>query len=92
MTEKSSVTKSGLKKRDVAVPLHIQRLEAALDIRPFVSYVEKFLNSDGGSETDDDSDSQTKENEMSKGDKAVHGVVTTKQGLVFIINFGQIHH
>ncbi|CAH0731987.1 unnamed protein product, partial [Brenthis ino] len=54
-------------------------LEAALDIRPFVNQVERILNSDGGSDSDDDSDAKSMANEMSKGDKDMHGVVTTKQ-------------
>ncbi|XP_072933681.1 chromatin-remodeling ATPase INO80 [Epargyreus clarus] len=79
MTEKSVVGKTVLKRHEVAKPLHIQRLEAALDVRPFVDQVERILNSDGGSDSDDDSDTKFMGNEMSKGDKIMHGVVTTKQ-------------
>ncbi|KAG6451472.1 hypothetical protein O3G_MSEX007172 [Manduca sexta] len=68
-----------LKRHEVARPVHIQRLEAALDVRPFVCQVERILNSDGPSESEDDSDSKSVSNEMSKGDRLVHGVVTTKQ-------------
>nr|XP_026497492.1 chromatin-remodeling ATPase INO80 isoform X2 [Vanessa tameamea] len=79
MSEKSMVKKTILKRHEVARPIHIQRLEAALDIRPFVNQVERILNSDGGSDSDDDSDSKSMVNEMSKGDQDMHGVVTTKQ-------------
>ncbi|KAJ0172326.1 hypothetical protein K1T71_012299 [Dendrolimus kikuchii] len=78
MSEKL-VGKTILKRHEVAKPVHIQRLEAALDVRPFVAQVEKILNSDGPTENDDDSDTKSTYNEMSKGDKLVHGVVTTKQ-------------
>ncbi|CAH2095187.1 unnamed protein product [Euphydryas editha] len=79
MSEKSLVKKTVLKRHEVARPIHIQRLEAALDIRPFVNQVERILNSDGGSDSDDDSDGKSMVNEMSKGDQDMHGVVTTKQ-------------
>lgn len=72
--------KAVLKRSEVAKPVHIQRLEAALDVRAFVSQVEKFLHSDGDSNSDNDSDAKSIGNEMSKGDKIMHGVVTTKQG------------
>lgn len=80
MSEKSLMRKTVLKRHEVARPIHIQRLEAALDIRPFVNQVERILNSDGGSDSDDDSDGKSMVNEMSKGDQDMHGVVTTKQG------------
>ncbi|XP_073959810.1 LOW QUALITY PROTEIN: chromatin-remodeling ATPase INO80-like [Choristoneura fumiferana] len=79
MTENCVVGKPSLKRHEVAKPIHLQRLEAALDIRPFVNQVEQILNSDGGSDSDDDSDGKSMGNEMSKGDRVVHGVVTTKQ-------------
>lgn len=66
-----------LKKHEVARPVHIQRLEAALDIRSFVSQVERILNSDDQSDSDDDSKSLI--NEISRNDRILHGVVTTKQ-------------
>ncbi|XP_049885990.1 chromatin-remodeling ATPase INO80 isoform X2 [Pectinophora gossypiella] len=79
MSEKSVAGKSTLKKHEVARPLHIQRLETALDIRPFVNQVENILNSDAESNSDDDDDPKTTENEFYRGDKKMHGVVTTKQ-------------
>ncbi|CAG4955092.1 unnamed protein product [Parnassius apollo] len=78
MSDKSIVGKTVLKRHEVAKPIHIQRLEAALDIRPFVNQVESILNSDGGSDSED-TDTKSIENEMTKGDKMMHGVVTTKQ-------------
>nr|XP_032522250.1 chromatin-remodeling ATPase INO80 isoform X1 [Danaus plexippus plexippus] len=79
MSEKSLVGKTALKRHEVARPIHIQRLEAALDIRPFVNQVEGILNSDGDSDSEEDSDGKSMANEMSKGDKDMHGVVTTRQ-------------
>lgn len=80
MGEKPVPGKAMLKRNEVARPVHIQRLEAALDVRSFVNQVEKFLHSDGGSNSDNDSDAKSIGNEMSKGDRIMHGVVTTKQG------------
>lgn len=80
MAENALVGKTELRRQEVARPLHIQRLEAALDVRPFVSHVEKILNSAGDSGSEDDSDAKSTGNEMSKGDRILHGVVTTKQG------------
>ncbi|XP_041982684.1 chromatin-remodeling ATPase INO80 [Aricia agestis] len=79
MSENSVVRKEPLKRHDVARPLHIQRLEAALDVRPFVNQVEKILNSDEESGSDNDSDDKSLILEMSRGDKDMHGVVTSKQ-------------
>lgn len=79
MSEKL-VGKTVLKRHEVARPVHIQRLEAALDVRPFVGQVESILNSDVASDSEDDSDAKSFGNEMSKGDRMIHGVVTTKQG------------
>lgn len=79
MSDKSVVGKTVLKPHEVARPIHMQRLEAALDIRPFVNQVENILNSDGGSDSED-SDAKGFENELTKGDRILHGIVTTKQG------------
>lgn len=84
MSEKL-VGKTVLKRHEVARPVHIQRLEASLDVRPFVAQVERILNSDVASDSDDDSDAKSFGNEMSKGDQMIHGVVTTKQGKWLIL-------
>ncbi|XP_075984610.1 chromatin-remodeling ATPase INO80 isoform X2 [Anticarsia gemmatalis] len=74
------VGKTVLKRHEVARPVHIQRLEAALDVRPFVNQVERILTSDVASgASEDDSDAKSIGNELSKGDRILHGVVTTKQ-------------
>ncbi|XP_059051639.1 chromatin-remodeling ATPase INO80 [Achroia grisella] len=78
MTEKSAVGKTTLKRHEVAKPIHIQRLEVALDVRPFVDQVKRILNLEDGTESEDDSDSKSA-NELSKGDRVIHGVVTTKE-------------
>lgn len=74
--------KGPAKKPQIAKPVHLQRLEAALDVRPFVNQVERILNSEVGSESAEDSDCKVTGNEISKGDKIIHGVVTTKQGII----------
>lgn len=76
---KTLLGKTPLGNHETAKPAHIQRLESAVDIRPFVTQVEKFLNSDGVTDSDDDSDKSTV-NETAKGDKAIRGVRTTKKG------------
>ncbi|XP_028159742.1 chromatin-remodeling ATPase INO80 [Ostrinia furnacalis] len=79
MNEKAVVGKTVLKRHEVARPVHMQRLEAALDVVPFVSQVERILNSDDDSDSEDDPEFRYITSEMSKGDRLVHGVVTTKQ-------------
>lgn len=76
-------------KPQIAKPVHLQRLEAALDVRPFVNQVERILNSEVGSDSGEESDSKVTGNEISKGDKIIHGVVTTKQGITqgFLLSF-----
>lgn len=75
---KSLLGKPTLKNHEAAKPAHIQRLESAVDIRPFVNQVEKFLNSDGVSDSEDSVKSIS--NEPAKGDKSIRGVRTTKKG------------
>lgn len=76
---KTLLGKTPLKNHDSAKPVHIQRLESAVDIRPFVTQVEKFLNSDGITDSDDESDKSIV-NETAKGDKSIRGVRTSKKG------------
>lgn len=81
MAEKPSAGLRASKKNELAKPLHIQRLEAALDIGPFMSYMNKVLRKDNSSDSDTGSDSHLTEEEMCQGDKIIHGVVTTKEGM-----------
>lgn len=77
---KTLQAKASLQSHDTAKPLHVQRLESAVDIRPFVSQVEKFLNSDV-SDSDDDSDKSTP-NGTAKGDRYIRGVHTARTGKI----------
>lgn len=76
---KTLLGKPPLRNVETAKPVHIQKLESAVDIRPFVTQVEKFLNSDGITDSDDESDKSTT-TETAKGDKSIRGVRTTKKG------------
>lgn len=78
---KTLLGKAPQRNRAIAKPVHVQRLETAVDIRPFVTQVEKILNSDGVSDSDDDSDKSTPNN-TAKGDKSIRGVRTTKKGKI----------
>lgn len=62
----------------LAKPLSIQRLEASLDINPFVSYAEEILSRPLSSGEDSDSDINTEL--LAPGDKVVNGIVTSKFG------------
>lgn len=70
------IPKTHVRKHELAKPVHIQRLEAALDVRHFISEVEKVLNTDGESDSDD-SDSKEDIYENKRG-LNVLGVGTTK--------------
>ncbi|VVC95066.1 unnamed protein product [Leptidea sinapis] len=76
MSKKSGVLKRVMKKHEVALPIHMQRLEAALEVRPFVDQVEKLLNSDSESVSSEASEIVSV---GKKGDKIIYGVLTTKQ-------------
>lgn len=81
MAEKPITPTKSLRKDDIAKPLHLQRLEAALDLRPFMSFMDKVFEKDESAKEDSSSeDSQISEDDLSQGDKIMHGVVTTKDG------------
>lgn len=80
MAEKSIGNKSTLKKHEVAKPLHVQRLEAAMEIRPFVDQVEKLMNSDGSDNDDDDIDITSLGKSQCKDDKKGRKSASTKKG------------
>lgn len=75
------VGKTVLKRNEVAKPLHIQRLEAALDLRLFVNQVEKALHSESDNDSED-SDEKSTDNEISKRNRVIRSI--TKQGTVII--------
>ncbi|XP_053689861.1 chromatin-remodeling ATPase INO80 [Sabethes cyaneus] len=73
--------------KKMAKPLHIQRIEAALDMRPFLAYAEKVLSEpltssddeDDEDTTDDDSDSDSSSGNIRNYRKLAFGVKVSKQ-------------
>lgn len=66
---------------EIAKPIHIQRLEASLDVMPYFSYAKSILTQTlSDSDIDSDSDFQEVPEVLVYGDKLVHEVVTTKEG------------
>lgn len=64
--------------RKLAEPLHIQRLESALDMRPFMTYAQAMLSRPLTSS--DDSDSDVNAEVICPGDKAINGIVVSRNG------------
>lgn len=64
----------------LAKPLSIQRLEASLDIKPFIAYAEDILSRPLSSSEDSDSDINT---DLAPGDKVLNGIVTSKCGKIY---------
>lgn len=66
-------------------PLHIQRLEASLDMGPFMSYAQNLLVRPLTSSEDSDSENA---DILSPDDKLMNGVVVSKRGYSFYSLFG----
>nr|CAD7431166.1 unnamed protein product [Timema monikensis] len=66
--------------REMAKPLHIQQLENALDVRPFLAYVEQIVNTPITDESSSDSDfeSRLNEDELVKGSRIINGIKISK--------------
>ncbi|CAG2057841.1 unnamed protein product [Timema podura] len=66
--------------REMAKPLHIQQLENALDVRPFLAYVEHIINTPITDESSSDSDfeSRLNEDELVKGSRIINGIKISK--------------
>lgn len=62
----------------VAKPLYIQRLEASLNIDPFISYAQEILSHPLSSSEDSDSDVNT--DILAQDEKILNGIITTKCG------------
>lgn len=63
---------------NVAKPLHLQRLEASLDIEPFMAYAQEILSHPLTSGEDSDSDVNT--DCLAPDEKVSNGIVTSKCG------------
>lgn len=61
-----------------AEPLHIQRLEACLDLGPFMKYAQDILSRPLTSS--DDSDSDVNPEILGPGDRVMNGVVSSQSG------------
>lgn len=66
---------SGVSGQVLAKPLHIQRLEAALDMGPFMAYAQDFLSQPLSSSDDSDI-----EEEVPGQSGKISGVPTSKEG------------
>lgn len=73
--------------QQMAKPLHIQRLEAALDMRPFMLYAKKMLSKSltSSEDEDDDDSSDDSDSDSSSGNirnyrKLAYGLKVSKQG------------
>lgn len=66
--------------QDMAKPLYIQRLEASLNIAPFMCYAQDILSQPLTSSEDSDSDVNTEI--LAPDDKLMNGIVTSKCGIL----------
>lgn len=62
----------------MAKPLYIQRIEASLNLDPFMSYAQDILSQPLTSSEDSDSDVNT--DILAPDDKIMNGIVTSKCG------------
>ncbi len=67
-----------MNKQKSAEPLHIQRLEACLDLGPFMKYAQEILSRPLTSS--DDSDSDVNPEILGPGDRVQNGVVCSQSG------------
>lgn len=66
----------------LAEPLHIQRLEACLDLGPFMKYAQEILSRPLTSS--DDSDSDVNPEMLGAGDRVMNGVVSSQLGNTYL--------
>lgn len=62
----------------MAKPLYTQRLEASLNIEPFIAYAQEILSQPLSSSEDSDSDVNT--DALAADEKILNGIVTSKCG------------
>lgn len=63
----------------LAKPLHLQRLEASLDMNPFMSYAHKILSRPLSSSESENSDVDVET--LNPGDKYYNGIKVSKSGM-----------
>lgn len=65
--------------QSLAKPLYIQRLEASLNIEPFMAYAQEILSHPLSS--DDDSEADVNTDFLAPGEKVVNGIVSSVFGM-----------
>lgn len=68
--------------QDMAKPLHIQRLEAALNVGPFMQYAQNIISRPLSSS--DNSDSDDNEEHLEGVYRISNGIVSSKRGNVIV--------
>lgn len=63
----------------MAKPLYIQRLEASLNVDPFMAYAQEILSQPLSSSEDSDSDVNT--DILTADEKTMNGIITSKCGM-----------
>lgn len=76
--------------QQLAKPLPIQRLEASLNIAPFMTYAQDILSHPLSSSEDSDSDVNT--DILAPGEKVLNGIVTSKCGRCLATRLLGIHN
>lgn len=79
MAEAAVTMKQNSFQKSAAEPLHIQRLEASLDIGPFMKYAQEILSRPLTSSDDSDSDVNTEI--LGPGERLMNGVVSSQSGI-----------
>lgn len=78
MSDKNSLGFKSHHGQTLAKPLYIQRLEASLNITPFMSVAQEMLSHPLSSSDDSDSDVNT--DILAPGEKVLNGIITSKCG------------
>lgn len=78
MSEKNAFGFKSHRGQTLAKPLHIQRLEASLNIGPFMTEAQELISHPLSSSDDSDSDVNT--DVQTPGEKRSNGIVTSKCG------------
>lgn len=71
--------------QEMAKPLHIQRLEAALNVGPFMQYAQNIISRPLSSS--EDSDSEENEEQLEAGYRNANGIVSSKRGMMYFYLF-----
>lgn len=78
MNDSSGISFNSHHGQPMAKPLYIQRLEASLNIEPFMTYAQDILSNPLTSS--EDSDSDVNADILAPDEKVMNGIVTSKCG------------